>query len=129
MLPEIPILRLGKEYQNLDLQEVKAVATADPIARVSFANDGIVKSDLTRMDEARDVLRSMPTSELVEITKKAGECFLDDTLPLGSDGSTQSPDEYLQQLSATSGLPHTLIRMNMQRLEFLYRRRAIQVAV
>lgn len=116
MLPEIPILRLGQTYESLDLQEVTAVATGEPVARVSFANDGLVKSDLRRMSEARDVLREIPVADLLEITKKAGEHFLNDTLPLGSDGSTQSPDDYLMQLAATSGLPHTLIRMNMQRL-------------
>ncbi|MEZ5326286.1 MAG: aldehyde dehydrogenase family protein [Verrucomicrobiales bacterium] len=116
MLPEIPILRLGKVYQSLDLQDVKAVATGEPVAKVSFANDGLVKSDLRRMDEARDVLRKVPCQELLDITTRAGEIFLNDTLPLGADGSTQSPDDYLAQLAATSGLPHTLIRMNMQRL-------------
>jgi hypothetical protein len=116
MLPEIPILRLGKVYRSLDLQEVKAVATGEAVAKVSFANDGLVKSDLRRMDQARDVLRKVPCQQLLEITAKAGEIFLNDTLPLGADGSTQSPDDYLRQLAATSGLPHTLIRMNMQRL-------------
>lgn len=116
MLPEIPILRLGRPYQSLDLQEVKAVATGEPVARVSFANDGLVKSDLRRMDEARDILRGIPTSRLLEITAQAGEYFLNASLPLGADGSTQGPDDYLRQLAATSGLPHTLIRMNMERL-------------
>ncbi|MDA0812810.1 MAG: aldehyde dehydrogenase family protein [Verrucomicrobia bacterium] len=116
MLPEIPILRLGKVYQSLDLQLLKAVATGEAVAKVSFANDGLVKGDLRRMDEARDVLRKVPCQQLLEITAKAGEIFLNDTLPLGADGSMQSPDDYLRQLAATSGLPHTLIRMNMQRL-------------
>ncbi|MGK0184701.1 MAG: hypothetical protein ACI9R3_000475 [Verrucomicrobiales bacterium] len=116
MLPEIPILRLGKVYESLDLQEVTAVATGQPVAKVSFANDGLVKNDLNRMGEARDILREIPVADLLEITKKAGGIFLNDTLPLGADGSTQSPDDYLHQLAATSGLPHTLIRMNLQRL-------------
>ena len=68
MLPEIPILRLGQVYDSLDLQEVTAVATGKPVAKVSFANDGLVKSDLKRMNEARDVLRSIPVADLLEIT-------------------------------------------------------------
>jgi hypothetical protein len=52
----------------------------------------------------------------VEFVQRAGEIFLNDTLPLGEDGQVQSPDDYVRQLGGTSGLPHSLIRMNMKRL-------------
>ena len=42
--------------------------------------------------------------------------FLNDDLPIGIDGDPQSPEDYVMALAATSGLPHSLIRMNMQRL-------------
>lgn len=115
-IPTIPILRHGRIYESLDLNEVTAVATGEPMANVTMANSGLVKFDLLRMDEARDVLRGVPTKDLLEITAKAGEHFLNDALPIGADGTVQTPEDYLSQIAATSGLPHTLIKMNMQRL-------------
>ena len=52
----------------------------------------------------------------MDITKKAGKIFLNDDLPIGTDGAMQSPEDYVLSLAATSGLPHSLIRMNMKRL-------------
>ena len=45
---------------------------------------------------------------------RAADHFLDDTLPLGD--ATQSPEDYVLQLSATTGMPHALVRRNMQRV-------------
>ena len=45
---------------------------------------------------------------------QAADHFLDDTLPLGS--SEQSPHDYVLQFSATTGMPHALVRRNMQRV-------------
>jgi len=47
---------------------------------------------------------------------RAGEQFLNATLPLGDKGHTQSPQEYLETLSRTSGLPHNMVRRNMQKI-------------
>ena len=44
--------------------------------------------------------------------REAAEHFLNDTLPLGD--AQQSPDDYVLQLSATTGMPHVLVRRNMQ---------------
>jgi acyl-CoA reductase-like NAD-dependent aldehyde dehydrogenase len=115
-LPTIPILRHGRLYESLDFQDVTAVATGEAVAKVTMANAGLVKWDLLQMDKARDVLRRVPTSDLIEITRRAGEHFLNDELPIGGSGQLQGPGDYLRQIAATSGLPHTLIKMNMTRL-------------
>src|SRR5690606_29929360 len=40
--------------------------------------------------------------------------FVHDTLPLGDE--PQSPDDYVRQLSSTTGMPHVMVRRNMQRI-------------
>src|SRR4029079_15099397 len=41
--------------------------------------------------------------------------FTNDPLPLGD--AMQSPDDYVRQVSATTGLPHVLARRNMQKIK------------
>ncbi|MGB0152824.1 MAG: aldehyde dehydrogenase family protein [Verrucomicrobiales bacterium] len=118
--PHIPILRQGKPYQSLDVQIVNQLGTEEPAAEISFACADMIKYDLHKMGEAREALKSFSGSELVEITKKAGELFLHGDLPIGTEGDLQSPDDYVMSLAATSGLPHSLIRFNMTRLGGLF---------
>src|SRR6185503_17439054 len=40
--------------------------------------------------------------------------FVEDTLPLGDDA--QAPEDYVRQTSATTGLPHVMVRRNMQKV-------------
>lgn len=118
--PHIPILRQGKVYQSLDVQEIARLGSDEPAVTLSFACADMVKSDLLKMRDARMALKKFTCAELLEITKKAGEYFLNDDLPVGIDGDLQSPDDYVLSLASTSGLPHSLIRMNMQRLGGLF---------
>jgi len=37
-------------------------------------------------------------------------------LPLGDKGHQQSPEDYIKTLSSTSGLPHVMVRRNMQKI-------------
>ena len=115
-IPELPILRHGKAYQSLDVAEIPHVASGQPVIRISQANSGLITRDLAASKSARTALRAIPTKERVAMVKRAGEIFLHDTLPVGTAGHTQSPEDYVQQLSTTSGLPHSLIRMNLNRL-------------
>jgi len=117
-IPHIPALRFGQEYQSLEVNEVARVNSDEVVARVSSVNAGLVRRDLSRVREARDVLRKIPSADLVRMAAQAGDHFLNDDLPLGD--ITQSPEEYLHQLHATSGLPHSLIRMNMKKLHQLF---------
>ncbi|MAS92158.1 MAG: aldehyde dehydrogenase [Verrucomicrobiales bacterium] len=114
--PHIPILRQGKVYKSLDVQTVNQLGTDEPAAEISFACADMIKYDLNKMGQAREALKKFSCKELVDITKKAGEIFLNDDLPIGTDGMMQSPEDYVMSLAATSGLPHSLIRMNMKRL-------------
>ena len=63
---------------------------------------------------ARAELTKFSTAELVEICARAAEHFANDVLPL--NGIAQTPNDYVQQVSATTGLPHTLARRNMHKI-------------
>ncbi len=117
-IPHIPALRLGRVYESLDQTEVKDFRTGEVKATVSQVNAGIVRKDLTRVGQAQAALKRFPVAQLIEICAKAGEQFLNGTLPLGDKGHTQSPQQYVETLSSTSGLPHVMVRRNMEKIHF-----------
>jgi hypothetical protein len=117
-IPHLPALRKGKPYDSLEKNEVKDYKTGEVKAEVSQVNAGIVRKDLAKIGEARESLKKFKVSELIEISAKAGDLFLNGTLPLGDRGHTQSPEEYIATLSQTSGLPHVMVKRNMAKLHF-----------
>ncbi len=120
MIPTIPLLRSGSIYRSLDVQPIVKVGGGDEVARITMANSGLIRRDLLNLRDGRLALQKFTAAELLDITLAAGEIFLNDDLPVGDDGSLQSPEDYLQSLAATSGLPHALIRMNMKRLHGVF---------
>ncbi len=93
--------------------------TGEPVAEVSQANAGIIGRDMRFIQRARDVLREVPSADLIARIERAGDLFVDADLPLG-DG-TQSPGDFVRQQSATTGLPERLCRLNMEKLQFVLR--------
>ena len=116
-LPHIPILRRGQVYDSLDKIELTDVCTGEPAATVSLANAGLIRRDLRRT--SREALRAVPVERLLAITAEAGRLFMDADLPLG-EGQIQSPGAYVESLSATSGLPHSLVRRNMAKIQQVF---------
>lgn len=117
-LPHIPILRRGQVYDSLDKNEIKSVRTGEAVATVSQANAALIRRDLRR-SASRETLKAMPVARLLEISAEAGKLFMEATLPLGDNG-TQSPQEYRDALSATSGLPHALVQRNMAKIHQVF---------
>jgi len=108
----IPILRGGEPYTSLETLEVPHFRTGEPLVRVSQANAGLIAKDLA---SPKRVLQDLSPSELLTICTGAAKAFMEDDLPLGE--SAQSPREYVQQLSATTGVPHALCDQNMRKIE------------
>ena len=115
-LPHVPVLRAGVEYESLDAQELTGYRDGRPLARISRANAGLIRRDLARIGAAAERLRAIPTAELARRSRDAARRFLEDTLPLNAQGDAQSPEDYVRALSATSGLPHVLVRANMAKV-------------
>ncbi len=112
----IPILRRGVPYHSLDVVRVPHHRTREPFVEVSQANSGLIRRDLREelQTDGRHALAAMPFDRLIEICAAAADQFLTGTLPLGD--TAQSPDDYVTQLSATTGMPHVLVRRNMDKI-------------
>jgi len=113
----IPVIRWGKPYESLETQKVVHFLTGEPIAEVDQANGGLVSRDLRKAAEARKLLRRIPIDELIAKIKHAGKLFNSATLPLGN--GSQSPEEFVYQQSATTGLPEQMCRNNMTKNSFV----------
>jgi acyl-CoA reductase-like NAD-dependent aldehyde dehydrogenase len=108
----IPILRHGKPYESIDKVEIVHHATGEPVARVSQANAGLISRDVNRMDY--DVLEQFKVRELVDMSRKAAEIFIGGTVPVGDQAQTF--EDYVRQLSSTTGMPHSYCRTNAKKI-------------
>jgi acyl-CoA reductase-like NAD-dependent aldehyde dehydrogenase len=115
-LPHLPALRRGKPYASLDQLPVNNCRTGEELARLSHVNAGIIRKDLARISAARSALKELSCDRLLEICQQASGIFLNETLPLGDQGHTQTPQQYVETLSATSGLPFVMVRRNMEKI-------------
>lgn len=114
----IPVIRRGKPYESLEQSNVLDHRTGAVLATVSQVNAGIIRKDLARISESRAALKQFTVAQLIEISARAGELFLDGKLPFGDRGHTQGPDDYINTLSATSGLPHVMVKRNMAKIHY-----------
>jgi acyl-CoA reductase-like NAD-dependent aldehyde dehydrogenase len=113
----IPISRWGEPYKSLDLDKVVHFATGEVLAEVSRANAGLVERDMRQAQRARNALREVPLSDLLQMVKKAADLYTDGELPLGT--GTQTPDQFVRMQSATTGLPEHMCRFNMKKNHFV----------
>src|SRR5436190_8321982 len=113
----IPVLRWGEPYKSMEIDKVVHFATGEALAETSRANAGLVERDMRHAPRAREVLREFSTSDLIQKVKKAADLYTDAELPLG-DG-TQTPDQFVNMQSATTGLPEHMCRFNMKKNHFV----------
>jgi acyl-CoA reductase-like NAD-dependent aldehyde dehydrogenase len=111
----IPILRHGDPYYSLDVARAAHHQTRQPFVEVSQANAGLIRRDLSRQEIARTSLSRFSTRDLVQICSQAADHFTNNSLPLGD--ATQTPEDYVKQVSATTGLPYVLARRNMLKIK------------
>ncbi|MFN6106758.1 MAG: aldehyde dehydrogenase family protein [Planctomycetaceae bacterium] len=114
---DIPVLRWGKPYDSMEKQEVVHFETGEPVARVSQANGAMVKMDRRFAQRARDALRQFSIDQLLEMMGKAGDLYLNATLPIGN--GTQTPADFCRMQSATTGLPEHMAAFNMRKNHFV----------
>jgi acyl-CoA reductase-like NAD-dependent aldehyde dehydrogenase len=115
----IPVIRWGQPYQSLDVARVVHFESGEPIAEVSQANAGLVSRDLRSARRARQILRELPIEELIKRVNRAADLYESGTLAVG-DGE-QSPDDFVRQQSASTGLPELMCRRNMEKNGFVLR--------
>ena len=114
---ELPILRWGRPYRSVDRTVVPHFRTREPLVAMSQANVGLIRRDLLGQAAARARLRAMPVTALVEAAHRAAESFVNDVLPLDPEsGAEQSPQDYIEQVTATTGMPWASVRRNMAKV-------------
>src|SRR3989441_156992 len=113
----IPVLRWGRPYTSLEVDNVIHFSTGETLAKVSQANPGLLAKDIRQTQRARDVLCEIPIRELIKMMQKAADLYRDATLPMG-DG-VQSPDDFARQQSASTGLPEHMCKFNMTKNHFV----------
>lgn len=110
----IPILRHGEPYKSLDVVRVPHHQTRELFVEISQANAGLIRRDLRDQQQAREKLAALSTGELIDICARAAKSFANDSLSLGDE--MQLPEDYVRQVSATTGMPHVLARRNMEKI-------------
>jgi acyl-CoA reductase-like NAD-dependent aldehyde dehydrogenase len=112
----LPILRRGQPYRSVEAIRVPHFRTRETFVELSSANPGLVRRDLREENQAamRRALEPFTTRDLVAISRRAASSFATATLPCGDE--PQSPEDYVLQLSATTGIPHVLVRRNMEKI-------------
>jgi acyl-CoA reductase-like NAD-dependent aldehyde dehydrogenase len=113
----LPILRWGVPYRSVNQVVTPHFRTREPFVSMSQANLGLIRRDLLKQADARALLQRIPVADLVAMAGRAAGHFLNDTLPLDPEaGTTQSPQQYVEQVSATTGMPFSNVRRNMAKV-------------
>lgn len=113
----LPILRWGVPYRSVNQVVTPHFRTREPFVSMSQANLGLIRRDLLRQADVRRRLQDIPIATLVAMAKRAAEHFLHDHLPVDPESDRrQSPDDYVSQVSATTGMPFSNVRRNMAKV-------------
>ena len=113
----LPILRWGTPYRSVNQVVTPHFRTREPFVSMSQANLGLIRRDLLKQGDARQALLRIPVAELVAMARRAAEHFLNDPLPLDPEsGTLQTPQQYIEQVSATTGMPFSNVRRNMMKV-------------
>jgi acyl-CoA reductase-like NAD-dependent aldehyde dehydrogenase len=110
----LPILRKGRPYKSVDVARVVHHRTREPFVESSQANPGLIRRDLLDQAAMSAPLRRMAMRELITLSQRAAEHFATDALPVGDEA--QTPEQYVAQVSATTGLPHALARRHVSKI-------------
>ena len=88
--------------------------TREPLVEISMANSGLIRRDLLDLPEIASMMSGFTCAETIALCEKASGHFLTGTLPLGD--AQQTPEDYIEQTSATTGSPWVMVRRNMEKI-------------
>ncbi|MGA2255263.1 MAG: aldehyde dehydrogenase family protein [Thermoguttaceae bacterium] len=110
---DVPLLRSGQPYTSKEMLDLRDYATGESVARLSIANPGLISRDL--LHDAWTPLQDLRVEDILGMLRAAAHCFMTAPLPVG--GRVQSPENFVVMQCATTGLPHSLCRQNMAKIE------------
>ncbi|MCC7235064.1 MAG: aldehyde dehydrogenase family protein [Bryobacterales bacterium] len=111
----LPILRQGRPYYSVDRARAIHHRTKEPFVEISQANVGLIRRDFLQLEAVAGRLSDFTSEELIRLCASAAGHFANSTLPLGE--GTQTPQEYVEATSATTGLPYNMVRRNQAKIE------------
>lgn len=111
---QIPVLRAGKPYYSLQKQPLIDIRTGETLGEMSQALPGQIARDLRHARAHRQRLEEFSIRELIAICHRAADLIAEADLPLGD--SMQGPEDYLNGLAATAGMPIAMGRMNLEKI-------------
>ena len=114
---QIPALRFGKPYSSLDKATLIHHVTGEPVAEVSQVTGSQIARDIGQMERAHKELRAIPIRDILAMYKKAADYFVNATLPCGD--SEQTFDDYVRNLSATTGSPMVFCKRNALKVHYV----------
>ena len=114
---EIPALRFGKPYTSLEKATLIHHVTGDPVAVVSQVTGSQIARDVGLTPQLHKELRDIPVRDILAIYKKAADHFVNATLPCGNAELTF--DDYVRNLSATTGSPMVFCRRNALKVHYV----------
>ena len=109
----VPILRAGRPYVSKEVLALTDYATGEVVAETSQANPGLISRDLLRDSWAPMQDRSV--DDLLNGLREAADHFMGAELQCGE--ALQTPEQFVALQSATTGLPYSLCRRNMEKIE------------
>jgi acyl-CoA reductase-like NAD-dependent aldehyde dehydrogenase len=113
----IPALRFGKAYTSLEKATLVHHVTGEPVAEVSQVTGSMIARDLGNMERARQELAAIPVRDLLAMYAKAADYFLTAALPCGDAELTF--DQYVRNLSATTGSPVVFCDRNARKVHYV----------
>ena len=114
---QIPALRFGKPYTSLEKAQLTHHVTGEVMAEVSQVTGSQIARDLGTMDRTRKELAAIPIKDILAIYKKAADHFENSVLPCGN--VELSFDDYVRNLSATTGSPMVFCRRNALKVHYV----------
>jgi len=113
----LPAWRFGKPYESLERETLVHFLTGETVAEVSQIGGAMLARDLQKATIARQALLAIDPEEIVERLQTAGNLYAHGTVTVGD--TPQSPSDFVKQQSATTGLPESLCRANMDKNMFV----------
>ena len=114
---QIPALRFGKPYQSLDKAQLVHHVTGEPVAEVNQVTGSQISRDVGQTPRLKKELAAIPLKDLLAIYKRAADHFVNSALPCGDAELTF--DDYLTNLSATTGSALAFCRKNALKVQYV----------
>ena len=113
----IPALRFGKSYTSLDQATLTHHVTGEVVAKLSQVTGSQIARDVASTPHLAEQLRKIPMRDILSIYKDAANHFANSVLPCGD--AELSFDDYVRNLSATTGSPMVFCRRNALKVHYV----------